>query len=80
MAAHALYILDLKGKAIISRNYRGDLPNNVAQRFIQKMLEEEDVVIKPVVEDEGLSYIYVRHNNLYCELMSLFSDHDSCIM
>jgi len=70
MAAHALYILDLKGKVIISRNYRGDLPNNVAQRFIAKILEEEDVVVKPVVEDEGLSFVYVRHNNLYLVAVS----------
>jgi len=70
MAAHALYILDLKGKVIISRNYRGDLPNNVAQRFISKILEEEDVIVKPVVEDEGLSFVYVKHNNLYLMAVS----------
>lgn len=70
MAAHALFILDLKGKVIITRNYRGDLPHNIPQRFIAKILEEEDVSVKPVVEDEGLSYVYVRYNNLYLMAVS----------
>jgi AP-1 complex subunit mu len=33
MSASALFIMDLKGKVIISRNYRGDLPMNVAERW-----------------------------------------------
>eukprot|EP01117_Protostelium_nocturnum_P020220 TRINITY_DN89_c0_g2_i1.p1 TRINITY_DN89_c0_g2~~TRINITY_DN89_c0_g2_i1.p1 ORF type:complete len:429 (-),score=117.37 TRINITY_DN89_c0_g2_i1:108-1394(-) len=66
MAAHALYILDLKGKVILSRNYRGDLPSNIAQRFIAKMMElEEDTILQPIIEDEGISYIYVKYHNLY---------------
>jgi AP-1 complex subunit mu len=65
MACHAIYILDLKGKVIISRNYRGDLPSNVAHRFISKIIEEDDVLVKPVVQDEELSYIYIKFNNLY---------------
>jgi len=69
MACHAIYILDLKGKVVLSRNYRGDLPQNIAHRFITRLLEEEDVKVSPVIEDEGYSYIYVRHNNLY--LMSV---------
>ena len=31
MACSALFFLDLKGKVIISRNYRGDVPMNVAE-------------------------------------------------
>jgi AP-1 complex subunit mu len=65
MAAHALFILDLKGRVILNKNYRGDLPSNVAQRFTSKILEEEEVNLKPVIEDEGYSYIYVRHTNVY---------------
>jgi AP-1 complex subunit mu len=65
MAAHSLYILDLKGKVIISRGYRSDLPANVPQRFIARILEEDEVNVKPVIQDEGLSFIYIRHNNLY---------------
>jgi len=61
----AVYILDQKGKQLISRNYRGDIPVNVAERFMAKVLEEEEVNIKPLVEEDGITYIYIKHNNLY---------------
>jgi len=64
MPAHAIYILDSKGRVLINRGYREDLPGNIAQKFASKLLEEEDVSVKPVIEDEGLSYIWVKHNNL----------------
>jgi AP-1 complex subunit mu len=32
MVASALYIMDLKGKIIISRNFRGDMPTSVSER------------------------------------------------
>eukprot|EP01112_Ceratiomyxa_fruticulosa_P013782 TRINITY_DN3893_c0_g1_i1.p1 TRINITY_DN3893_c0_g1~~TRINITY_DN3893_c0_g1_i1.p1 ORF type:complete len:442 (-),score=59.41 TRINITY_DN3893_c0_g1_i1:123-1448(-) len=65
MAASAIFILDMKGKVLISRNYRGDVPMSVASRFIQRLLEEEDLNMKPIVEEEGVSYIYIKHANVY---------------
>jgi len=66
MACQAIYVLDRKGKVIIMRNYRGDLPNNIPQRFVAKVLmEEEELNVKPVIEEQGLSFIYIRHNDLY---------------
>jgi len=58
-------ILDLKGKILISRNYRGDVPMSSAQRFINHLMEEEDTNIKPVLEEDGISYVYIKHQNLY---------------
>lgn len=34
MVASAVYITDIKGKVIISRNYRGDLPANVSDKCV----------------------------------------------
>jgi len=34
MVASAIYITDIKGKVIISRNYRGDLPANVTDKCV----------------------------------------------
>lgn len=34
MVASAVYILDLKGKILISRNYRGDIPKSAAERCV----------------------------------------------
>jgi hypothetical protein len=61
----ALYILDLKGKIIISRDYRGDISINYVERFVTKILEEEESSLKPIFEEDGVSYIYIKHNNLY---------------
>jgi AP-1 complex subunit mu len=62
----AVYVLDAKGKLLISRNYRGDVPFGVAEKFMAKnVLDEEEVNIRPIVEEEGITYIYIKHQNLY---------------
>lgn len=66
MAASAVIILDGRGKVLISRNYRGDVPLGVASRFITRILEEEEVNVKPIIEEDGISYIFIKYNNLYC--------------
>jgi AP-1 complex subunit mu len=40
--ASAIYFLDHKGKVIISRDYRGDIPKNVSESITRKMLELDD--------------------------------------
>jgi hypothetical protein len=40
----------------------------VASRFISKILEEDETNVKPIIEEEGVSYIFVKFNNLYCIL------------
>jgi len=66
MVLSAVYILDLKGKTLISRNYRGDIPNNAVEKFMPLVLESEDESVTPIIQgDNGVNYIYVKHNNLY---------------
>jgi AP-1 complex subunit mu len=65
MAASAVFILDHRGKILISRNYRGDIPMGVATRFVARVLEEEEMNVKPIVEEDGVTYIFVKHNNLF---------------
>lgn len=49
MVASAVFITDLQGKAIISRNYRGDVPLNKAiEQFAKYLTEVEDEQKKPV--------------------------------
>lgn len=36
-----------------------------AQRFINHIMEEEDTNIKPVLEEDGVSFVYIKHQNLY---------------
>ena len=56
MVASAVFITDLSGKAIISRNYRGDVPMTKAiERFAKYLIEVEDEAKKPVffVDNNG---------------------------
>lgn len=49
MVASAIFITDLAGKSIISRNYRGDIPLTKAiDRFTKYLAEVEDDMMKPV--------------------------------
>ena len=49
MVASAVFITDLSGKSIISRNYRGDIPLTKAiERFAKYVTEVEDDAKKPI--------------------------------
>lgn len=74
MAAHAFYVLDLKGRILLTRNYRGDLPGNIVQRFMKRLLEEDELLLKPVIPDEGWNYVYIRHANIY---LLLITEHNA---
>ena len=64
MVASAVYIMDLKGKIIISRNYRGDIPVTATIRFNQLIQEKEPSELKPVFTINGITYVYIKHSNL----------------
>lgn len=64
----AIYILDLKGKALICRNYRGDVPAKATSKFVAHVLDAQDEIgetQRPIVEIEGTSFIYIKYQNLY---------------
>lgn len=42
MATSAIYILDLKGKSLICRNYRGDIENNAIEKFLPLLMDREE--------------------------------------
>jgi len=62
----AVYILDSKGKILIARDYRGDVSNKCLERFCSVVIESEDFSLKPVFEEDGINYIYVKYNSLIC--------------
>jgi len=64
MVVSAVYIMDLKGKIIISRNYRGDVPASATVRFNQMIQERDENDLKPVFTIDGVTYVYIKHNNL----------------
>jgi len=65
--ASALFFLDLKGKTLLARNYRGDIPMSSVENFpvLLSEAEEESSAVPPCFSHEGINYLYIRHNNLY---------------
>jgi AP-1 complex subunit mu len=60
MVASAVYIMDLKGKVIISRNYRGDIPMNVSEKFSLHIQEKDEMELRPVFTIDGVTYAYIK--------------------
>ncbi|KAL1327502.1 hypothetical protein HN51_037554 [Arachis hypogaea] len=66
-AASALFLLDIKGRVLIWRDYRGDVSAVEAERFFTKLIEKEGDPQSqdPVVYDNGVTYMFVQHSNVY---------------
>lgn len=66
MSSSAIFILDVKGKVLISRNYRGDTDMAAIERFMPILMEkEEDGLITPILQSVDGTFAYVKTNNLY---------------
>ncbi|NWW76900.1 AP1M2 protein, partial [Climacteris rufus] len=66
MAASALFILDLKGKPLISRNYKGDVGLGEIEHFMGLLLQrEEEGTLTPVLTHGHVHFLWVKHANLY---------------
>ena len=64
-----LAILDLKGKSLIQRRYRDDVPDGAVWRFVPILLELEDEgkMETPCFTKDGVNFMFIRHSNLYSE-------------
>jgi len=65
MVASAVFITDLGGKAIISRNYRGDIPLTAAvDRFAKYLTEVEDDAKKPLFHVDSAGDLMVDNDDV----------------
>ena len=79
MVASAIFILDLKGKVLISRNYRGDIPTNVIERFPKLLAEqEENNTVTPIIQDDNHTFVFIKHSNIY--VVSLTNNNANATM
>ncbi|NXF82042.1 AP1M2 protein, partial [Sclerurus mexicanus] len=66
MAASALFILDLKGKPLISRNYKGDVGLGEIEHFMGVLLQrEEEGTLTPLLTHGHVHFLWIKHANLY---------------
>ncbi|XP_042413268.1 AP-1 complex subunit mu-2-like isoform X1 [Zingiber officinale] len=66
-AVSALFLLDIKGRVLIWRDYRGDVSAVQAERFFTKLIEKEvdPESHSPVAIDDGISYMFIQHSNVF---------------
>ena len=67
--ASLIAILDLKGKPLIQRSYKDDVPSSYIERFLPLVLdiEEDGQQVTPCFSSQGVNYMHIRHSNLYSE-------------
>lgn len=60
--------MDQKGRVLITRAYRADVPYNTNEIFQDKMLGLDELKTKPIIVDEEnqVVYLHLRHQNLIC--------------
>ncbi|CAD1809322.1 AP-1 complex subunit mu-1 [Candida parapsilosis] len=67
--ASQIHFLDIKGKPLLSRDYKGDIPSTTIEKFPLLLLELENTIddgdYKPFINHDGINYIFINHNNLY---------------
>lgn len=65
--ASIIYFLDSKGKPLLSRDYKGDVPYSAIEKFplLKLEAEEENSAAPPIFNYNGINYLYVTHNDLY---------------
>ncbi|XP_072347160.1 AP-1 complex subunit mu-1 isoform X2 [Scyliorhinus torazame] len=66
MSASAIFILDLKGKLLISRNYKGDVDMSTIEHFIPMLTQKEDEgTMSPLLTYGKVHFLWIKHSNLY---------------
>ena len=60
----ALTIIDKKGKSIVSKNYREDVPSNFLSIFNQKILEHDTEKSPPFLTVDDVSFFYVEFQDI----------------
>ncbi|KAJ7187027.1 Mu homology domain-containing protein [Mycena filopes] len=70
--ASVIAILDLKGKPLIQRCYRDDIPPSSIGNFMPLILDMEDEGqhVTPCFSAQGVNYMHIRHSNLYLLALS----------
>lgn len=66
--ASQIHFLDIKGKPLLSRNYKGDISPTAIENFPLLLMElenDDELLYKPFVCSNGINYVFISHNNIY---------------
>ncbi|XP_039220235.1 AP-1 complex subunit mu-2 isoform X1 [Crotalus tigris] len=80
MSASAIFILDLKGKPLISRNYKGDVSMSEIDYFMPLFIQkEEDCDLTPVLSHGNVHFLWIKHSNLYLVAITMKNANASLV-
>ncbi|KAM3925290.1 AP-1 complex subunit mu-2 [Leptodactylus fuscus] len=66
MSASAVFVLDLKGKPLICRNYKGDINMAEIDHFMPLLVQrEEEGNLTPLLIHGKVHFLWIKHSNLY---------------
>lgn len=65
MVTSAVFITDHKGKPLIYRNYRGNIPLSITDEFQRILIENDESELRPILVDKGITFVFVEHNDLF---------------
>lgn len=65
--ASSIHFCDIKGKSLLSRDYKGDIAQQAIEKFPFLLNEQEENSINssPILKFNSINYLYVVHNDLY---------------
>jgi len=64
MSVSAIFIMDAKGKVLISRDYRGDTSLSSYDKFA-KCLQDDENDLKPIMTVGDITYLCIQHKDVY---------------
>ncbi|XP_053573903.1 AP-1 complex subunit mu-2 [Bombina bombina] len=71
MSASAVFILDLKGKPLICRNYKGDINMTEIDHFMPLVVQrEEEGNLTPLLTHGKVHFLWIKYSNLYLVALS----------
>lgn len=70
--ASAIYFCDNKGKPLLSRRYKDDVPLSAIDKFSTLLLEnvEQSSILPPCISRSGIDYLFIQHNDLYVVVLA----------
>lgn len=80
MSASAVFILDVKGKPLISRNYKGDIAMSEIEHFMPLLMQrEEEGALAPLLSHGRVHFLWIKHSNLYLVATTLKNANASLV-
>ncbi|XP_012665599.1 AP-1 complex subunit mu-2 isoform X3 [Otolemur garnettii] len=80
MSASAVFILDVKGKPLISRNYKGDVAMSEIEHFMPLLVQrEEEGALAPLLSHGKVHFLWIKHSNLYLVATTLKNANASLV-